>query len=492
VTTLVQADCVEAMRAMSADSIDAIVCDPPYGLEFMGKEWDRLEPARDSQRWAGTERKLIGDGSGKGGDFSERMGEMPTFRPKRNPRCHACGHYRFSGSPCACKNPTWDHRTNEHSDKMQAWHQAWAVEALRVLKPGAHLLAFGGTRTFHRLTCALEDAGFEIRDCLSYLYGSGFPKSKNIGNGFGTALKPAWEPIVLARKPISERNIAANVLRWGTGALNIDGCRVDYLGPEDAAAAAAEIRSRQTTRNFKGWGMKEQDLTAEEYASGPARHGRWPANVTLDAEAADALDQQSGQLTSGDRSGHRNEPKTQNTYGSFELQDERPSLGDAGGASRFFYTAKADRAERNAGLAGMDAKQRDESRNADQPNMNGGDGNAYNRGVKPIRNHHPTVKPVDLMCWLVRLATPPGGTVLDPFMGSGTTGMAALRQGFSFVGIEREPDYYEIAKRRIEEDAPLFNRPPTPIADALRSKAPPSAGTQRPMFEPYAEREDGA
>ena len=174
-------DCVQVLKEYPENHFDACVTDPPYGLEFMGKEWDRL---------------VIENGSGG----SVGLGSIP--------RGHA------------------DSRTRKALGEMQAWHETWAREVLRVLKPGAYLLAFGGTRTWHRLACALENAGFEIRDTICWLYGSGFPKSLNLGDGLGTALKPAFEPIVLARKPLSERNVAANVARWGTGALNIDAARL--------------------------------------------------------------------------------------------------------------------------------------------------------------------------------------------------------------------------------------------------------------------------
>lgn len=425
--TLHLGDCREVMASMPEASVDAIVCDPPYGLEFMGKGWDHGVPGI----------------------------------------------------------PFW-------------------TEALRVLKPGGHLLAFGGTRTHHRLACAIEDAGFEVRDCLMWLYGSGFPKSLDvskaidrqrddseevyrvtawvreardaagIGNaeidaafgfngmaghwtsstsqpavptldqvpklldvlgdpevpeeirrllldlngrkgepgeawfrrevlgtravpighafagatyggdssstetndtapateaaqtwdGWGTALKPAWEPIIMARKPLVG-TVAANVLEHGTGAINVNGCRIE----------------------------------------GDA--GRWPANVLLDPEAAAMLDEQSGE-------------------------------------SRFFYTAKTSSSERHGN--------------------DGANGTA-------TKNDHPTVKPVDLMAYLVKLVTPPDGTVLDPFMGSGSTGIAALRLGFEFVGIEREENYLKIAEARVREDAPLFNAVEI-VLDGIHSPQP--------------------
>jgi site-specific DNA-methyltransferase (adenine-specific) len=339
-------DCRALMPRLEASSVDAIVTDPPYGLAFMGKEWDHGVPGV----------------------------------------------------------PFW-------------------VEALRVLKPGGHLVAFGGTRTYHRLACAIEDAGLEVRDCLMWLYGSGFPKSldvskaidkaagaerkrtkpasaaaayhANAGNlrpwmsdpdhtvagpeavteaasrwqGWGTALKPAWEPIVLARRPV-EGTVAANVLEHGPGALNVDGCRIGTEARTNQPMGAPE-------KAYGGYATTDEAKAKDVI-------GRWPANLVLDAEAASSLDARSD------------------------------------GASRFFYTSKASSGERH--YAG--------------------------------KNAHPTVKPVDLMRWLCRLVTPPGGLVLDPFMGSGSTGVAALAEGFRFLGLELDPEYAAIARRRIA--GPLF------------------------------------
>lgn len=287
---LVVGDCLDVLAGMEPDSVDAIVTDPPYNLAFMGRAWDAL------------------------------------------------------GGPLT----------------FQEWCATWGAECLRVLKPGGHLAAFGGTRTFHRLTAGLEDAGFEVRDCLSWLYGSGFPKSHDVGKkldgweGWGTALKPAWEPIVLCRKPLSG-TVAQTVLEQGTGALNIDGCRVEG--------------------------------------------GRWPANLVLDVESAGMLDDSTGPRTSGSR---REGARTGMGFHGADGDGGPAITGSTGGPSRFFYCAKAPRSERT--------------------------------------NDHPTVKPLALMRWLVRLVTPPGGVVLDPFAGSGTTGEAALLEGFTPLLIERDAD----------------------------------------------------
>jgi site-specific DNA-methyltransferase (adenine-specific) len=332
----------------------------------------------------------------------------------------------------------------------------WAA-ALRVAKPGAHLLAFGGTRTYHRLTCAIEDAGWEIRDCLSWLYGSGFPKSLNLDGdwkGWGTALKPAWEPIVLARKPLSG-TVAANVETHGTGALNIDGCRIEFANETDER----ESKDKNRHADF-GSGARENNVFGADNRA-RSEHGnydapgRWPPNVALDEEAARLLDEQSGELASGKTHVLRRGATTGKGigYGSTAVGDAFPNAtyGDTGGASRFFYTAKATRKERDAGLEHMPLKK-------------GGIKNDSGRGFSErdpyaeirVRNDHPTVKPLALMQWLCRLVTPRGGVVLDPFCGSGTTGRAALAEGFGFLGIELEAEYAEIARARIGEYAPLF------------------------------------
>jgi DNA modification methylase len=371
-------DCLEGMKLLDDNSVDSIVTDPPYELGFMGKKWDSTGIAYNVDVWR---------------------------------------------------------------------------ECLRVLKPGGHLLAFGGTRTYHRMTCAIEDAGFEIRDCIQWLYGSGFPKSMDIskaidkaagaerevigvckrsgkeigtygafkGNnkittpatpeaqqwdGWGTALKPANEPIVLARKPISEKTIAENVLKWGTGGLNIDGCRI---GDEE--------------RTYKG-GTKlyeERPWTKAQANGERARptykvSGRFPANVILDEEAGKLLDEQSGILKSGLlKAGHPyGLGDGQNVYGKLTGCTKQDTHGDSGGASRFFYCAKASKKERGEG------------------------------------NNHPTVKPVSLIKYLVTLVTPPDGVCLDPFEGSGTHALACVKANRNFIGFELSKEYCDIANKRIK------------------------------------------
>ena len=472
---LITGDCVEEMKKLDPDSIDSIVTDPPYGLEFMGKDWDKL----------GTKQ-------------------------------------------------------------AQDWHYKWAVEAFRVAKPGAHIVAFGGTRTFHRLTCALEDAGWEIRDCLMWLYGTGFPKSMNVskaidkmggrigqstlklkqelrkrvkfsgktgtqidkecgframnyltipveGNrpdpwvdvlpsqqkwdimcrvlgcddkldlmfveaerevvgkkkvipgvafsttgptelditapatdeakqwdGWGTALKPAWEPIILARKPLIG-TVAKNILEYGTGGMNVDECRIETNSTD---AKAMERANTPNSGRMKAGGSPIGTFVRSN-ASGAmdTTKGRWPANVVLDEEAGELLDEQSGKI--GSASGVRKKAKsgqqpfkTDRGWNQHSMTRDGATApedyGDSGGASRFFYCAKASRSERGEG------------------------------------NTHPTVKTVALMRWLCKLITPPKGIILDPFLGSGTTGIAAAFENFEFVGIDKEEEYVKLAQSRID------------------------------------------
>jgi site-specific DNA-methyltransferase (adenine-specific) len=369
-------DCAERLRELEPESVDAVVTDPPYGLGFMGKAWDHAVPSADVWR-----------------------------------------------------------------------------EVLRVLKPGGHMVAFFGSRTYHRGAVAIEDAGFEIRDQLMWIYGSGFPKSLNVaiaidkqagamahrstrldvvGNraqgedvlravgmpaheaitedakrwsGWGTALKPAHEPIVLARKPLIG-TVSANVLEHGTGAINVEACRIGTEELPEIVAGQARV----------GTFERGEMVT-------PARIGRWPANVTHDG-SDDVLEH-----FPESKSGANPTRRGGLGYGSgAEGQDacEAPRGADSGSAARFFYTAKASADDRNEELPSR------------------------------VRNRHPTVKPVDLMRWLVRLIAPPGGAVLDPFMGSGSTGKAAALEGFDFVGCELDPVHAEIAELRISGAGGLF------------------------------------
>lgn len=315
-------------------------------------------------------------------------------------------------------------------------------EVLRVLKPGGHLLSFGGTRTYHRMVMNIEDAGFEIRDQIQWLYGSGFPKSHNGDHG-GTALKPANEPIVLARKPLSEKTIALNFQKWGVGGLNIDASRIGpnpgYKYPNGPGGNSFSV------------GKNPDGSRLEPVES---NRGRWPANVLLGCNCEGAihgqmcavhlLDEQSGNRPSRgaykNRSGERY--KVDGVTWKHGGNVENTYANEQGGASRFFYVAKASKRERNAGLEGMPEK------------LAGAISGKETRPDRPPNhtmraNHHPTVKPIKLMEYLIKLITPKGGVVLDPFAGSGSTGVAAKRLGFKFIGIEMNEEYVEIAKKRL-------------------------------------------
>lgn len=380
-------DCIEVMRGMADNSVDAIVTDPPYELGFMGKSWDASGIAYNVDMWR---------------------------------------------------------------------------EALRVLKPGGHLLAFSGSRTYHRMTCAVEDAGFEIRDQIMWVYGSGFPKSLDVSKaidkaagvereitgskfvgrvtrangglvgsavlteiattapatdaarqweGWGTALKPAHEPICVARKPLVG-TVVANVLEFRTGALNTDGCRVPTDDNLNGGAYAKE-GGRTVSGSLSASGMNVPGKTVGAEFVQPV--GRWPANLIHDG--SDEVVALFPNTTSG---------AMKHEVGAYEGESATGFLrgrsgpsnqhGDTGSAARFFYCAKASKSDRGAD------------------------------------NIHPTVKPTDLMAYLVRMVTPPGGLVLDPFMGSGSTGKAAMREGFRFVGIDMTPEYVGIATARIEHE----------------------------------------
>ena len=363
------------MKTIPDNSIDSIVTDPPYGLGFMGKEWDTFDKSQF-------------------GNIPDECSDENVYNKKgfnTLPRYKTDGLYQFA----------YD----------------WAAECLRVLKPGGHLLSFAGSRTYHKICMGIEDAGFEIRDQIMWVYGQGFPKSLNISKALdkvgienelhhlGTSLKPAHEPIVLARKPLSEKSIAENVLKHGTGGINIDGSRI---GTDDIKT--------------NGWGDK--GFVAGENYEGGIHQGRFPANIIFDEEAGKLLDEQSGNktgargLVKGTEPSHTKKNKIYGDYSMVEGKYAKPK-DDLGGASRFFYCPKASKKDKN---------------------------------IDDTTNNHPTVKPTDLMRYLINLVTPKGGTTLDPFMGSGSTGKAAVRCGVNFIGIEKEEEYMKIAKARIEHE----------------------------------------
>lgn len=460
--TLYHGDCLDVLAELPENSVDAVVTDPPYGLEFMGKEWD----APWKHGFAAT-----------GYNDAQRMAR-PNFGSSRNPMCRACRKHQRGKDRCVCDSPDFDERPADSNLAFQLWCHQWAEQCLRVLKPGGHMLAFGGTRTWHRLACAIEDAGFEIRDSIAWLYGSGFPKSLDVSKaidraagaereviaegaavkrmipgadqnrtgswvkdngrdfvptltapatdaaaqweGWGTALKPAFEPIVVARKPL-RGTVAGNVVEHGTGALNIDATRV---ATTDTLGGGANTAMTRDTRQ-DGWARPwmddhaTRDAAAARSRQNTARAeslGRWPANVLLDGEMADELDAQTGVSVS--RIG---KPRGADPGEGWGMTHTGAEYADAGGASRFFpvfrYEAKAATSER--------------------PTVNG--------------VAHPTVKPLELMRWLVRLVTPDGGLVLDPFAGSGTTAEACIHEHMRCITIEREAEYLTLVLARLSK-----------------------------------------
>jgi len=400
---LINNDCIAAMKEMPDNSMDSIVTDPPYELGFMGKSWDSSGIAFNVEVW---------------------------------------------------------------------------TEALRVLKPGGHLIAFSGSRTYHRMAVAIEDAGFEIRDQIMWIYGSGFPKSHNISkginkaagaerevigkkpytnqdirnnaydseearerprlealitapatdaakqwDGWGTALKPAHEPMVLARKPLIG-TVANNVLTYGVGGLNIDGARV---GSKQMGGYPVNSSLGRRTSD----GGEHSDFVATTAT------GRWPANIIHDGsdEVVELFPDSKGKVGMSKQASSRGLYEGGKSLGDTKIND---GIADLGSAARFFYCAKASKRDRNEGLDGFEA-------------FSNGVGALRDKGRKslPRANHHPTVKPTNLMRYLCKLVTPPNGTVLDPFMGSGSTGKAAIFEGFDFIGIEQSEEYIKIAEARI-------------------------------------------
>ena len=374
---LLNGDCIEEMQKLIDDGVqvDSVVTDPPYHLTSIVKRFGKEGSAPAQHGTDGAYARASKGFMGKewdGGDIA--------FRPE-----------------------TWE-------------------LALKLLKPGGHLLAFSASRNYHRLAVAIEDAGFEIRDQMMWLYGSGFPKSHNIGKGvdkklgndtewegWGTALKPAHEPIVMARKSLSEKSIVDNVLKHRTGGINIDDSRV---GPPISPTKGGW--HHESIINDDGWNGGEQECGQPQ--------GRFPANVMHDGSGV--IINQFPNTKSGKLTPDMNiKPSTGWSGGSRSDRVKNTFNGDEGSAARFFYCPKTSKSERHNGDA----------------------------------NTHPTVKPVELMKYLCRLVTPKGGTVLDPFMGSGSTGMAAKDEGFDFIGIEKEEEYFKICESRIKGFSPLMD-----------------------------------
>lgn len=462
-------DCIEVLKTIPDNSIDSIVTDPPYGIGFMNKEWDNPQKHQeliDREKKRSEERYAEGKSPAKAG-FS--TGVQP-------------------GLPIGgAKEGKW----------FQDWCELWARECYRVLKPGGHALSFSAPRTYHRMATAFEDSGFQIRDQIMWVFGSGFPKSHNIGKaidkkegnerevvsvkpnhkkgmdfryendnsgwltndeiietkgnseweGWGTALKPAHEPIVLARKPLSEKSIVENVLKHGTGGINIDGSRI---GMTDTDKEESYRKPGETIR--EGFVKTEKPEYKPE--------GRFPANIIFDEEAGKLLDEQSGERGNGWKKNYGKEDYEGLQYSSSTQQckfgggyNGKNTYVDSGGASRFFYCPKTSKKDRNEGLDNFE----------DRPSQlnSGGIGRQISvekrletngQNAPTTKNNHPTVKPTDLMRYLINLVTPKGGTTLDPFMGSGSTGKAAVQCGVNFIGIEKEEEYMKIAEARINHE----------------------------------------
>lgn len=395
---ILNGDCIELMATLAENNIDAIVTDPPYGIGFMGKAWDHADIVARAARRAGQAQP------------PDRYGN--ERKAPRRALAEEAGAYDL---------------TPRGMRAFEEFSRAWGEQALRVLKPGGHLLSFASTRTYHRMVAGLEDAGFEIRDQIGWLFGSGFPKSRN-GEWGGTALKPAWEPIVLARKPL-EGTVARNWAEHGVGGLNIDACRVPGV-PEFFRSNMNDIRGGR-------FGASDGEYVAEAAEGNPL--GRWPANVIHDGsdEVLAAFPIAPGQQ--GDLTGHSRNRVSRGIYGDMPAAKDAIAREDSGSAARFFYCAKASRADRNAGMEnpGPQLKTNCTLRQVETAQLRG--------------NIHPTVKPTALMRYLCRLVTPAGGVVLDPFLGSGSTGRGAVLEGFDFVGIEKDVEhgYIAIAEARI-------------------------------------------
>ncbi len=420
---VIHGDCLEKMREKPENSQSAGVTDPPYGIRFMGKAWDGKDiEAKHAQRTAI-------ESCDPGSDRLNRKGRKQAG-PNAGYRAPAAEAGKYD-------------RSSQASQAFQQFSREWAAEMFRVLMPGAYLVSFASTRTYHRMVCGIEDAGFEIRDQLAWIFGSGFPKSLNLEGdweGWGTALKPGWEPIVLARKPFVG-TVAANVAKWGTGALNIKGCRIGT----EAIASSGAISD--------GWRSSEGRADRQE-AKPSVSLGRWPANLMHDGSAEVVSQFPSDAGAAAPVRGNEPSAVTGDIFGERE-RIAGPFHDDSGSAARFFYEAKASRAERDAGCDEM--PERTAAQNVNRKPGSAGMDSPRAGAQSGRRNGHPTVKPVELMRWLCRLVTPPGGRIIDPFLGSGTTGVAAVLENFDFTGIEREADYVPIARARIAEaQGPLF------------------------------------
>lgn len=397
-------DCIEMMRTLPDNSVDSVVTDPPYGIRFMGKSWD-------------------------GQDIEDRAAYRASM-PSHASACGPNGGHRSIASEAGKYDLTPDGMR-----AFQAFTLEWATECLRVLKPGGHLLSFAAARTYHHMAVGIEMAGFEIRDQIMWVFGSGFPKSHNlkgVHEGKGTALKPAHEPICMARKPFAG-TVAANVFTHGTGALNIDACRIHSADAQATEYTQKRMAPGHVVNDTGAWKQDAQ-------FTGTLKAGRWPANLIHDgspgvvamfpAEAGAASrvrGTEASAASAGLITGHRDRVE-----GAFH--------DDSGSAARFFYCAKTSRTDRHEGLTNPG------------PQFIRGTTLRKVENTATTGNTHPTVKPTDLMAYLLRLVTPAGGVALDPFMGSGSTGKAAIREGFLFIGCEIDEQYAAIARARIDHE----------------------------------------
>jgi len=405
------------LKDISDNSIDSCVHDGPYGIRFMGKAWDSFDIKKN-----GSLRD------------SYPIGEK---RKAKGRKTTGFGNSIEAGKYNTSKNA---------NQQFQQFTTEISREIYRVLKPGAYFLSFCSPRTFHRLVCGIEDAGFEIRDTLMWIFSSGFPKSHNLDGeweGWGSALKPAFEPICMARKPLEKGlTIAQNVKKWGTGAIYIDGCRIE-----------GDPWTWGTQTNIKGgnYGHRSTDMfvRGESYAKNVkgGEKGRWPANIMHDGSEEvvalfpDAIGQQ------GDLINHQENRESPNgIYGKFSAaRDHLKRVELNKSAARFFYVPKTSRADRNEGCESLDKKPLLWSSGTQSP------GTLKSAGTdKSSQNNHPTVKPTEAMQYLVRLVTPPKGTCLDHMCGSGSTGKACAIEDFDFIGIDEDSHNIEIARLRIQ------------------------------------------
>ena len=410
--TILQGGNLELLRLLPDNSVHTCVTDPPYGIGFMGKKWDTFNASA-----------------------AEKRAVVSQVQESDNPNLR--GRAR---SPAASPSAIDYDRSIQGQRGFQSWTEQWAREVFRVLRPGAHMLVCGAPRSYHRMASGVEDAGFETRDCIMWVFGQGFPKSHNLHGdweGWGTAFKPAWEPILVARKPL-EGTVAQNAAKWGCGALNIDASRIGAGGQ----VQWSEHRGGLFVHPDPGVGVQQ-----------PNQKGRWPANLIHDG--SDEVLECFPELgkSAGGRIGNAGGGNVQNVpTGTFEKGD--PGYGDTGSAARFFYCAKTSRKDRNEGCEALPLREggmRSETSGQHLTRRDGGD-------PVPVNNNHPTVKPTALMRYLIKLVTPPGGVVLDPFFGSGSTGKACILEGLGCIGMEREADYVAIAKARCEHAQIAANR----------------------------------